>query len=727
MNHTRLAELSKVAAIRVQAPEPDYNLNELIMEMYGNTLCVSFTELVRGGIISKSTYDKYVREGKLTLLQRGGNGREALIAYRSMPERLRAAYDDTFKNAYEEMKQREQEKYINTQIRFDAEAVTFYQDYRPQIDRARQLEYILNAQVMNEMVRTEKARSVEHAKGGFARRAETWSSVQICCERLREITGHTLPKNPARLREKFNQYKRESYVALVNKNTGNMAARRIGKAEGALLLKLRRSKFPVYTDMQLFEEYNRQAVLRGLKTIKSPTTMHSYLNDPAVMVWWFSAVHGEREFKNKYMPTFDTVMPSMPNSLWYSDGTKINLYYRAYDDRQKRWVARTTDVYEVMDACTELFLGYFIGDGENFYHQYMAYRMALQTWKVKPYEIVTDNQGGHKKLASQGFFKKLCHLHKTTMPHNGQSKSIESAFGRFQQQVLHKLYNFTGQNITARKLSSRANIDLVMANIDLLPTLEELKQQYADCRKEWNSMQHSTSPTGMTRREMYTAIENPQAQPLDDYEAHEIFMLFSQAPVQYTKEGFNFRMNKQEYSYMVYGDDGLVDMNFHLQNVGRQFLYRYDPEDMTRIELWAVTDTGAKYATIATPKVTIHRATQERTEEENAYLFAQLDANRRTRAAMHIAQEELFMEEAMGEAYTLLRIPRPVAVSEKQLDGYREEMKRGTLEAPVPMPETDIPEEPVLADEPLTFASSGDWTKKVSNLTFDELDSLGKF
>lgn len=44
-------------------------------------------------------------------------------------------------------------------------------------------------------------------------------------------------------------------------------------------------------------------------------------------------------------------------------------------------------------------------------------------------------------------------------------------------------------------------------------------------------------------------------------------------------------MNKQEYSYMVYGDDGLVDMNFHLQNVDRQFLYRYDPEDMTRIEL----------------------------------------------------------------------------------------------------------------------------------------------
>ena len=690
------------------------------MEMYGNTICVSFTELVGGGIISKPTYDKYTREGRLTVVQRGGNGREALIAYRSMPERIRAAYDETYKNAHEEMKQREQEKYISSQIRFDAEAVRFYKEYEPRIEPARQLEYILNAQVMNEMVRTEKARNVEHAKGGFSRRAETWSSVQICCERLREITGHTLPKNPARLREKFNAYKREGYVVLVSGNLGNSAARRIGKAEGALLLKLRRSRFPVYTDMQLFEEYNRQASLRGLKTIKSPTTMHNYLNDPAVMVWWYAAVNGEREFKNKYMPTFDTILPSMPNSLWYSDGTKINLYYRAYDERQKRWTARTTDVYEVMDACTELFLGCYIGDGENFYTQYMAYRMAVQQWKVKPYEIVTDNQGGHKKLESQGFFKKLCHLHKTTMPHNGQSKSIESAFGRFQQQVLHKLYNFIGQNITAKKLSSRANIDLIMANIDQLPTLEELKQLYMQCREEWNNMQHPTSPTGMTRLEMYTAIENPKAQPLDDYEAQEIFMLFSQTPVQYTREGFCFTLDKQEYRYMVYDDSGQVDMNFHLQNVGRQFLYRYDPEDMTRIELWTVTDTGAKYAAIATPKVAIHRATQERTEEENAYLFAQLDANRRTRAAMHIAQEDLFVEEAMGEAYTKLRIPRPVAVSEKQLDGYRKEMKHGTLGVPVPMPETEIPEEPVMV-EPLTFASAGDWTKKVSETTFDEL------
>lgn len=79
------------------------------MEMYGNAICVSYSELVGSGLISQPTYKKYVREGKLILLQRGGNGREALIAYRSMPDRIRAAYDEQFKNAHEEMKQREQE------------------------------------------------------------------------------------------------------------------------------------------------------------------------------------------------------------------------------------------------------------------------------------------------------------------------------------------------------------------------------------------------------------------------------------------------------------------------------------------------------------------------------------------------------------------------------------------------------------------------------------------
>lgn len=707
------------------------------MEMIGNTLCVTYKELVENGIVSKPTYDKYARNERITFLQRGGNGRKALIVYQSLPEKWRTECDAKLKEEFEVMKRQEEEKYISTQIRFDREAVDFYKKYVSpnggEISTERQLEYILNAQVMNEMVRVEKERIAEHSKNGFSRRAETWSSVLKTCEALRERCHHTLPANPGRLREKFNAYKKNSYVALVNGNVGNKSARIVNKQEGRLLLKLRRSKFPVYTEAQIFEEYNRQAPLRGLKPIKSPTTVHNYLYDSKVMIWWYAAVYGEREFKNKYMPTFDTILPEMPNALWYSDGTRLNLYYKVYDEKQKRMVARATDVYEVMDACTECFLGYYIGDGENFLSQYNAYRDTIRRWKVKPYEIVTDNQGGHKKLASQGFFKKICHLHKTTMPHNGQSKTIEAAFGRFQAQVLHKLYNFTGQNVNTKKLNSKPNMELIMKNIDKLPTLEELKEQYAQCREEWNNDVHPTSQTGMRRIEMQTAISNPKAQRIDDYEAQEIFMIYSPLPVTYQKEGYVFTINNEEYRYMVYDDEGNVDMNFHLLNVGNKFHYRYDPEDMTHIELWKVTDTGLKYAAIATPKIKIHRATQDRTEEENARLFAQLDANKRAKAAQYIAAEELFAEECMTEGYYKLNLPLPVGISKKDMERYREEMKAGRLKVPVPIPEkVPIPEPaltPALAKEnaPCGIVSDGDYTKQLSLMTFDELERLENY
>lgn len=694
------------------------------MELFGNTLCVSFSELLSNKLINRSNYDKKVNNGKLNVIRQGkGKGNYALIDYNSLPDDWKEKLQPE-KARLERMKE---EKYISDTIKFDGAAIKFFKEYIPKISESNQLEYILNAQVLNEMIRIEKVRTAAQARCVGCRKKEIWSSVYKTCEKLRIISHHTLPVSELRLKEKFRQYKKDGYKVLVSGKYGNKSARIINQIEGKLLLKLKRSKFPCYTDMQIFDEYNRQAVLRGMKTIKSPQTVVNYLNDPKIMVFWYSSVYGEREFKEKFLPKFDTKLPELPNALWYSDGTKLNLYYKAYDETRKKMVVRSTDVYEVMDAASEMFLGYHIGDGENFYTQYQAYRNAITKWHVKPYEIVTDNQGGHKKLASQGFFKKICHLHKTTMPHNGQSKTIENAFGRFQMQVLHKLYNFTGQNITAKKLNSRANIDLITKNIDMLPTLDEMKEQYAKCREEWNNMLCPLSECGMTRLEQYTSINNPKAHEVDDYEASEIFMLFSQQPVQYTAQGYIFQLNNQEYRYMIYDSENNVDMTFHLQSIGKRFFYRYDPENMTRIELWEKTTSGVKYVGIATPKVRIHRATQERTEEDNKHLFEQLEANKRAKAAMYIANEDLAIEYGMTEAYTKLTLPTPVGINKDDMNRYREEMKSGTLKSPVAIPEkVEIPEPALFDVDKVGFVSPGDFTKQTSNITDFDIDCLDK-
>ena len=693
------------------------------MELFGKTICVTFNELVDSGILSEANYKKHVRQGKFRVLQKGGNGRKALVAYDSLTDAIRAAYDAQYPDSKNYLQK--QLSPMDERLKSDSKAVDFYKKHTPKIDAERQAEYVLNAKVLNAMVAQEMTMTALHGKNGFIHKRLVRDTIVALCEKMRARYRHTLPKSEPRLLEKYNDYRRCGYEALVNKNGGNQSARKIGPREGRLLLKLKRSKFPVYTDMQIFEEYNRQAELKGWKTIESPQTVINYLYKTAVKLWWYAAVYGEIAFKNEFMPQFETRLPDMPNALWYGDGTKLNLYYKDYDKKQKRMVARTIDVYEVMDACTEMFLGYSFGV-ENFATQYDAYRMALETWKVKPYEIVTDNQGGHKKPEAQAFFKRICHLHKTTMPHNGQSKTIESAFGRFQMQVLHKLYNYTGQNITAVKRSSHANVDLIMANIARLPTLEEVKKQYLQCREEWNGMEHPTSETGMTRMEMYATLSSPNAEPLDDYEVRELFKLFSKKSVKYGKQGFVFELDKREYRYMVYDEDGLVDMNFHLEHVGVDFHYRYDPQDMNSVELWEKDASGGlKYVTSATPKVAVCRATADRSPEESERLFAQIHANKRALVGHYIASEELLLDDCMGEAYARLRMPRPVGVSEKSMEAYRKEYDAGLLTAPVEYPEGAGPGtyEPDGDDEEAFagIASVGEYTKRTSGITDVEL------
>lgn len=701
------------------------------MEMFGKTLCVTFEELVGGGIMSLANYKKHVREKKFHFVQHGGNGRKALIMYECLPDKLRKQLNERDPKAREQLI-KQQSFPMNIRLKSDDKAVEFYKTYIPKISIERQKEYVLNAKVLNAMMVQETGLRNKHSEHGYTHKRLVRDTVISLCEELRRSFNHTLPKSESRLMEKFEDYKKRSYVALVSGTTGNQSARKIGPREGRILLRLKRSKFPVYTDMQIFDEFNRIVTERNaratreedkLKPVESPQTVINYLYKTGIKLWWYGVVHGEIAFKNEFMPQFDTKLPQMPNTLWYGDGTKLNLYYRDYDRKNKRTVARTIDVYEVMDACSEVFLGYSFG-AENFLTQYEAYRMALETWKVKPYEIVTDNQGGHKRPEAQAFFKKICHLHKTTMPHNGQSKTIESAFGRFQQQVMHKLYNYTGQNVTATKESSHVNIDLIMKNISQLPTLEEMKEQYLECRREWNGMPHPTSETGMTRMEMYTTLNSPKAEQLDEYGVQELFKLLSKDSVKYGKQGFVFSRNNKEYRYMVYDESGQVDMGFHMQNVGVSFRYKYDPMDMTSVELWEVCAGGRlKYAATATPKVVFHRATAERSTEESERLYAQIRAQKHALTGHYIASEDLLLEESMGEAYTKLVMPLPVGESQKNMERQRKQYANGELKAPVPYPEGVGPGtyEPEPEEVSAGIASPGEYTKQVSGMTEAEM------
>lgn len=689
------------------------------MEMYGKIKCVTYDELVPE-VISIPYYKKLTRERKLQFVQRGGNGRRVLIDYCNMHAPTREKYDTAYPNAEKEMKERLKNTLASNMIRPDSEAVRYFREtYKlpngSGITDVLQEKYVLNAQVMNELIRVESATRSMHKSSGFIRPNEVWKAVLKTCENLYEMFDHTLPRSKDRLQRIMRQYKKDGYIALVSGKVGNQNTRKIGTKEGRLLLKLRRSKFPVYTEDQIFKEYNRRAKESKLNILKSENSVRNFLFEKSVQPLWYASVYGELAFWQKYVSQLKTEMPMMRDALWYSDGTKLNLYYKGYDENGKAKMC-TTSVYEVMDAYSETFLGYDISPKENFHSQYRAFRMAVDTAKVKPYEIVNDNQGGHKKLAAKGFFKRFCTMHRTTMPHHGQSKTIESAFGRFQSQVLHKIWYFTGMNITTNKQNSRPNMELIEANADKLPTLDEVKAIYAECRQEWNESAHPAS--GMARIDMYQESSNPLTAPVTELDMITMFWLPTDKPVTYTAQGIRFTLKGKKYEYEVYDVDGHRDDVFAMKNIDRKFHVFYDPQDMTLVELWEPVANGMKLVAQATPRVSIKRSTQERKQEADQTLWMrkQLEKNKILRAAMVITMEDFDIAQGIAAEFNGLVTPKPKGISKKDMEQYREDYDKGRITAPISSPYLDNTDDEY--EEPQTV---GQWTKEVSNMTYDQM------
>ncbi len=397
----------------------------------------------------------------------------------------------------------------------------------------------------------------------------------------------------------------------------------------------------MYNNAQIFAEINRLAAERGWKPLRSEKSLVQFLHRPEVEPRWWDAVYGELSAKNRYSRKHQTKMPTMRDSLWYSDGTKINLYYKAYDGN--RLVVRTTQVYEVMDAYSEVLLGFHISDTENFDSQYHAFRMAIETYRHRPYEIVNDNQGGHKKLTAVGFLDRItCAVSRRTAPYNPSSKTIESAFGRFQSQVLRRDWRFTGQNITAKSDESRANLEFIEANKELLFTLPELKEAYAKMRQEWNMGLHPH--TDRPRLQMYLSSQNAEAKEVNDLDMMELFWLQTAKPVEFTPNGITITVNKQKYTYEVFDSELNPDVEFRRVHTYRKFVVMYDPLDMAHVRLFSQDKTGGlRYVADAYPYASVARNIQEQQPGDMAFIrtMERLGKEERIRRQMEAAELEL--------------------------------------------------------------------------------------
>lgn len=643
------------------------------MEYFDNELCVTYEELTSGNdpVIKRGTLDKAMQRGRILRHHRGGGeGSYALIVYSSLREKYKVRYVAKYGNPEEALKLQR----MRDRVKTDEKAREFYETFKYDMNGVQtglseklKAEYTLNASVLNALVddlvdKTTKRKMYNNSL------STVWECVAATSENLRKIYGHTLPENLPRLREKINRYKKEGYPSLISGKVGNASTVKITEEAGRFLVALKRSRVPVYTDSRIFEEYNRVAPDKEWKPLKSKRSLTMWFNRPEIQPLWWDAVYGELSAHQRFGRKHRTELPLRRDTLWYGDGTKLNLYYRDEDGNM-----RTTMVYEVVDAYSEVLLGYYISDHENFEAQYNAYRMAVQTSGHKPYEIVHDNQGGHKRLEKekgskeQGFFDLICHVHRPTAPYSGQSKTIESIFGRFQSQELNKDWRFTGMNITAKRDSSRPNLEFVEANKDKLFTLEELEAHYIEARKAWNEAKHPA--TGIPRIEMYEKSVNEETDVVTVYDMVDIFWIWTKRPATFTDSGIEITIGGKKLPYEVYEKPGVPDHQWRMKNTYRTFHVKYDPNDLRSIRLyWEDNAKERRFERIAEPYMVIHRAIQDQTEGEAAFIRQEQEANIRDRIDRQVIAKEI--EYAYGVA------PEQHGLSTPKVKGVTAEVQR---------------------------------------------------
>lgn len=485
--------------------------------------------------------------------------------------------------------------------------------------------YCNEAAILNTVKRVlEKQRIARASSTHKKKKCDLWAEVSCFCNSAttqKEWFNH-LPKNVQSFERKFKQYLHEGYSALVSKKYGNTNTEKIHKEAGNWLVARYASMIDIVTIGQLFIEYNTKAIEQGWKILKSEQTLYKYLHKPSVEIQWYGARHGELLSKQRFIPQHRTLLPTMRDSIWYGDGTKLNYYYR-----DECGNIATCSVYEVMDAYSECLLGYHISKTEDFEQQYKAYRKALNFSGHKPYELRYDNQGGHKKLTSAHFMQKMSHLCIATQPYNGNSKTIEYAFKDFQSRYLHKDWFFTGQNITSKKLESRVNRERLDANKQYLPNLAEISKVYEMRRTEWNQASHSK--TGIARIQMYSESENPKSHKIEMRERISLFGIMTEKASTFRASGLEIRIKGEKYVYDVLDEDGMTDYDFRLKHTNKKFIVEYDLEDMRIVNLYEQTPAGLKFAGMGQKYISIHRGKQEQNETDYK-IIAQRDAKNKT-------------------------------------------------------------------------------------------------
>lgn len=587
-------------------------MNTQVYQLYNNTLCIAASGVIKSddnpeGIISKEVWQKLPYRHGAKVLQKGGNGRTSLIAWNTVPgrfqEEIKKAYGDPEKTAKKSAFMR----LVNFQ---DVKAATFFMQYEisgKKLDLESQKLYISHAVIFDavkiQYKETQKMRA-RHGKSmnGF------WESMTNTLHRLKNEgeLNHKLPRNPVSLKRKYEAYLNGGYETLISAKLQNDNRKKMtGDIEGWIVTQMCSTRLSI--DM-IHHRYLKIAESKGWRTDITAGAFRKYVTQKDVVQLIALKRHGVKSMEKTNGISHSLKKALYANDVWMGDGTGTGWAYRTDDNA----IGYAT-TYFVLDGLSEKILACPTVDHvnkETAQLQADAFSEAIRNaGYCKPYQIILDNQKGHKTTEVQQTLKKITRSGHVThsRAYRPQGRSIERIFGQFQEMMLARFFFWTGfGRHTHSDVKNAPNTEDIKKNIHDIPTFQELQMLLEKIVDEWNNLDYKGRKTP---NEIYDEHRDPTEQAMTLEEISQMFWR-EVGPVTYRPEGIKFQYKNQKYHYEVYDENGNIDFAFRKQYLKESFYIRFDPEfNHEEIFLVQATYSGKlQKVAVAKPKREISRS-----------------------------------------------------------------------------------------------------------------------
>lgn len=598
-------------------------------QTYQNTLAVPAAILYADlNLITYSNYKKYCIRGKINKLCNGGNGRQALIEFASLPQTFKEAVKNAFGDPY---RQDDVQRFID-RLENNIEASRFFESYTDDDGRGllpeRISQYYAEAQILELYEKLIYDIKIKQRNGMRIKIGPAKKEICAVISKLQTVTRpnsttriypHNLPKNYRALDNKLKRYREEGFASLIHSAIGNNNSKKIkGEVADWILAFYMLPNKPVVP--VLHTAYMRERTSHGWPVL-SESAISKWLSHPKQEKVWCLARHGEDYFRKRFGHKMRRDKNKMfPNAYWAIDGSKLD-WVHFKDNAQGMGADIKVDV--VFDVYSERILGYSFSQTEAHGDHFKAIKMAVNDTLRRPFEFSYDGQSGHITTEMQNLYGKLVaknggkHYKHAARRHGSP---VEGLFSRFQQQILNTKWFSDKQGIKSRKMDSHVNVDFIKEFKHKLKPWEQLENAFAQCVEQWNSAKHPDHPE--SRTEVHQNHMEPIKEEIGMFEAMDMFWVSTKKSINYSNQGLKVIISGNEYHYEVYDADGNIDIDFRDKWTNCKFFVQYDPDQMdnyVRLHL-ELPNGNRQFIADAQPKRLSNPIGATRTKEEEALM-----------------------------------------------------------------------------------------------------------